>query len=272
MKKQKLQNYYIRQITNFSKYFDRVLKSQKVSDIHKLRLSIKRIRTLLSLFGSEEIDPLNRRELLDLLSGLFKKAGVVRESQLSLKMISRRRLVYILPFREHLEVINQKAVRELLQEMMEFNHKQFLEVTAILFMQMKSMSIDKINKKMSIYVFGKLNRIVDLKSNNMDDQKLHKIRTQIKKAGEVLSLQGKQKRGESKNELKKSFKILDNLIGKWHDSQILIETVRLFSAQNENRKVRSYLKRVVRQFEKKNAAAQIQISKILDSRMSVLRN
>ncbi len=232
----------------------------------KLRLSIKRMRTLLSLLEFVSNGEISKGQHLAILSPIFKQAGLVREIQLNLKLISGRRLVYIHPYRYFLNEQKKRAIRKLITELKGFDHEKFKELNVALFERLKSLSEEQISNQIYAFRLKRLSKVMELLEAVHDDDVLHKIRTQIKRTGDILSLTRKSKMSEGLKSLRKTIKTLDNNIGSWHDNKVLIDSIEHFNEQNENRKVRSYLTRVISQFEKRNDTSRNNIEKLLGDR------
>ena len=153
--------------------------------------------------------------------------------------------------------------------MKRFDHQKFQKLITDLETHWQEVTDKQLNDHAQSYKQRKLSKVIELKQTVYDDRILHKIRTQIKRTGDILNLMNKTKLTEEIKLTRKNIKVLDKSIGKWHDIKILIDSLKSYILLNENRNVRSYLNRVISQYERKNEISRKSIEKFLSENFTV---
>ena len=206
----KFQDYFTEQIKNFNEYHSRLLIEVNKEDIHKLRTTIKKLRTfnilLDGLLFRDKDFPIE-------LKNLFNKLGEIRDIQIQQKILD-----------EYEDNIFKKNLSLL------YNHKiSLFEINTDFDNEFQYLS-DKLDKVEDYHIDDQI--IINIKSHiensfneiynmmeNISPSILHSIRSKLKRIYYTLILLGE------KNE--KMYDVQE-VIGLWHDYDVIIHNMDNF--------------------------------------------
>jgi len=234
--------------------FKRALEKHSIEDIHQLRLSLKRLKALWSLMEFISPGSVNKKEYSLLILKLFKEAGDVRDTQVSLAVIGKSRALYLKPFTEHLREAQSTANEKLLATMRVFDFKRLEKLNNKLLQEMNGLSAEIVLQQSATYVLKKIRKVRELKDRFPHNRKLHKIRIHLKVVIEILKIMSKLNAATRLGELTSNLRSIDKRIGKWHDNIILLTSLNDFTSQNtrkNNGHLNNLIDRIHRQQETK---------------------
>lgn len=225
-----------------------------MEDIHQMRVSIKKIRTVLNVLEISSNHEYSKQEHLILLRNLFQAAGKMREAQLNLSLTKKQKAAYLLPYTEYLLKIQKNASEELGKEIQLFNSSKLNVLNKDLLIKCKSIADQSITKEALIFVSDKLQKVIKLKVRTQNDILLHKIRKHLKQVSEILTLLNEIHCGQEVIHLKSVVKSLARAAGKWHDIKVLIDSMNDFLQQNPKDKNVTYLMSLIKRLTIQNDA------------------
>lgn len=199
------------------------------SSIHKLRVDIKNARVFVSLLKTLSEEKTGSKQILKIISPVFKNAGDVRTTTLNLKLIQSSRSKLLLKYKGHLKKQNKEAEKKFQKKIKNFDKKKFNKYTRINHSVLKRLKSREVQQKTS----NRLNKaLVEVRISvfaTPSDKNLHEIRKQLKTVKnlgiilkEINSLNSFDKSLEKANHLYKQ-------IGKWHDSSMLADDLEAFA-------------------------------------------
>ncbi|MDZ4667418.1 MAG: CHAD domain-containing protein [bacterium] len=186
------------------------------STFHKLRVEIKKLNALFNLINYCSKD-FRRKKTFKPFKEIFLQAGKVREFQLEEMMLNKHHSIkFLTDYRNSLKklrlqeqeifftIINKDFVARL--------QKKYKIIIPLLY---------KINKKLAnSYIEIKRTSIQKLLSkSSIKTQDVHELRKQIK----LLNFNRKSLSLKEKNKPITNQDLLPNLLGKWHDYQVIIK-------------------------------------------------
>ncbi len=186
-----------------------------ISTFHKLRVEIKKLNALFDLINYCSKDFKHKKKFKP-FKEIFRQAGKVRELHLEDLMLNKYYSIKSLKdYRNSLKNLRLQE-QEIFFSMI---NKYFV---AILKKKYKIIIplVSKISKKKaSSYIEKKRNSIQKLLSkSSLKTQDVHELRKQIK----LLSFNRKSLSLKEKNNPDSNQELLSNLLGKWHDCQVII--------------------------------------------------
>jgi len=265
MRKSGLIQHYKDKQVSFHLYFKSTFERQGIEEIHQLRLSIKKLRTILSLMELVSHGMLNKKGYFSLLSKLFDAAGEVREAQVSLRLIEKSNAFYLMPYKEYLKETQSRANIKLLTTMQAFDFKSFEILNNKFLQEMKGITSENAIKKSAAYVLKKIRKVYELKNHLPDNRKLHKIRIHLKAVFEIMTIMNELNSGSTVLEkLQNKIKSIDKKIGKWHDYVILLTSLNYFTNQILMNKNVRYLINLIRRVEYQQEIRQQNILRLIN--------
>lgn len=227
---------------NQRSFLKHLKKSESLNEatIHKLRVDIKNTRVLVSLLKTLSNEKISSKQILKIISPVFKNGGVIRTATLNLKLIQSSRSKIVLKFKEHLKKQIKEAEKKFLKEIKNLDKKKFNKYTRINHSILKKLKDREVQQKTINRLNETLEKIPVSFSETQSDKNLHEIRKQlkiVKNLGIIL------KQINSVDSFVKPLEEADHLykkIGKWHDSLILVDDLEAFA--KSHRKISQNLK------------------------------
>ena len=220
--------FFYNQTKLFFKHLERTKEKQSNKNIHRLRLSIKTIKSILNILESDSSIQIDTQSVLDHILPLFKNAGFLREHKINLKQADKFGLS---DNRELLQFFQQKtehAENELNSELLNLNENEFRKCCHLM---QKAISKPDFNSLAETILKGfneRLEQIKRLSEASDENIKLHKIRRCLKDIDFALKwlinshifMPGI---------LKENIHSLGRIIGRWHDISVFMTELKAFS-------------------------------------------
>jgi len=206
----KFEKYFIEQIENFKTYHSNLVTQITEDDVHKLRTTLKRLRTLNII-----LDGLLFREkdFPTELSKLFKSAGDIRDIHIQQSI-----------FREYDDEYNNYLMESYKSKIAKFKinstYQKELEYLTDKLNKVKNYHIeDEIIGNIEARIDIGLDEIRDF--SNITPENLHDIRKKIKHIFYIFMMLGIDKVSNNLDELQET-------IGTWHDYDVAINNIKNF--------------------------------------------
>jgi CHAD domain-containing protein len=217
----KLNRYFKHQFAEIKTFFQRVNANITDEDIHKVRLSIKKIKALFMLVNAI-VPSFRMHKMWVPFEALFDHAAKVREAQLQYNLLTQLPAGPVTTsYRTHVNRQASRAIKEL-TAYCDDTHWQALKAKA-----------KKAAKKIATVSTGKANRFFRkhkkkfhkaFKAKPVDEEELHDTRKAIKDLRYLKSML----QIKSSNDITDSFQ---ELIGRWHDKSVLLNGLQRFRAR-----------------------------------------
>lgn len=212
----------------FRHYLQRTRKYGGMEDIHQLRVNVKKMRAIWSLIQQSTEAQWQMTDHRSLTKPLFKRAGHVRDIQVSLSLIRRRKANYLLPFIAYLEAQQAAASAKLVDALPSFELARLDQLDEHLIQEMRQLSEDRVVQHANAFLQQERVKVKALTEQLPDLQKLHKIRIRLKAVGEVLRLLENLHSTTQQQELHRDVKQWNKTIGRWHDDVNLLAALHRF--------------------------------------------
>ena len=255
MSNNKLYQHYRQQLALFREHFDNTHKKLEVEDIHQLRVSIKKIRTNLTLMNIASEGKFKTKSHFKLLSKLFKNAGRLREIQVNQAILDKLNLEEqhidescqsaIHYYRNHLTQQSQKSIQRLKETLNNFNFKKLKKCNHKLKKNIAQLGDKIVTEKSNAFVQKQIDKINTLRIQVDDDRELHKIRKHLKSITAIYRLNIEIFPNDLLQKKIERFKGLETLIGDWHDLMMLISSMEKYICSKEGAGLESPLRKVV---------------------------
>lgn len=247
-----LQKYYAQHHSKIAQLLSLKPRKYTPENFHKLRVDLKKLNALFEIINYCSRD-FKRKKSFKPYKKLFKQAGAVRELQLEenlLKLHDTRNTL--------------KKFREKLSQRREVEQEIFFEL-------LRTLSITEGNKIIPLlaaieekttqeYLRKKEDKIASLlKKKTIDETQLHELRKRLKQLNYNLG---------SLNEKKEKKKItnLTDLLGQWHDCQVMAQYFEKAIKNNEvEAKELPTLKRIIKKLTTEEKQYLLKINKVLSS-------
>ncbi|MGZ4056028.1 MAG: CHAD domain-containing protein [Bacteroidia bacterium] len=232
-----LNDFYKNKKHDFTSYLN--APTFRISDIHKFRVSIKKIKIIFQVFEMLPDSKFEAKENFDIFKSVFKTSGKIREIQLILLSLGR----YKIP--EHIKLLYK-------------NHllKNELSLKSTLKRRIEKFDKDKLNKiskkiydrttgrEESFYIpelfanYLKIHfqKIQELRAGKETSETIHMIRKHFKAMQNALKLMNELKASVHTKKILTQFDKIGMSIGKWHDRYVFINSLEAFMGSKKTSK------------------------------------
>lgn len=236
----KLYRYYKEKELVFRENYCSITDSITEQNSHDLRVSIKRMRALFALMELINAD-FNAKKRLKHYKKIFKPVGKIRELKVNLKTLeaydlSPELMTYFLDYSNGL---SNKHTENLKDKLEKFNHLSIRKNRKLVKNLCQTLEKKVIKHKSIAFIQNRIETINGLASST-EISSIHDIRKKLKEISAVVYLLNKIKLSGFDDELLNQLKSTEDLIGDWHDKEILLEFIQDFLTKaNTTEQVRS---------------------------------
>jgi CHAD domain-containing protein len=223
-------------LESFHFYFQKSLQNPEIEDLHNIRVSIKKLRAMWSLFETVSKGNWKKTDHFSLFSRLFKATGVVRETQVNLILLERYNVNYFDTYAGHLHELQEKANKLFFKEMMRFSIDNLDRLNNTLFQELNNQSNTMTLEQLLSFVLKKKKKVFRLTKKLPDNRKLHKIRINLKAVSEILTIANDLNTNTELDEFLNKVNWLNEQIGDWHDFEVLLNSIKKFIKKNQKKK------------------------------------
>ncbi|HNR08006.1 MAG TPA: CHAD domain-containing protein [Saprospiraceae bacterium] len=235
--------------------------SQTVENVHRLRVAIKGIRSLLVLMDKACAGALQKRDHLKIYAPLFRKAGQVRDIQISLGLLKSKKTAYLVPYKKYLGRILKVKTRHLHAETLVIDLKQLDKLNHELVNKIQNIHPGSIPQSAASLIQRLLGRVYSLSQKPRDVKTLHDIRIILKTVQESLEILLRIKPSQDWKAVDRKLKPMYDALGKWHDEALLIKSIKAY--QHSSGSVNGHLTRLASRLEKENKTREDKIYALL---------
>jgi CHAD domain-containing protein len=214
-------------------YLKSTVERCEEEDIHQLRVSTKRIKALLELFLSIMPEHNFTEKYFSIYSSIFNKSGNVRNIQIIQNIISSMIVHIPSRFDEYLRIKAANSKKEMLFEIERFDRRKLYRQNSKLYKIIKLFDDSDTIEKSHFILASNFSKVLHLLDNDYEGIKLHKIRKKLRSSGEIMKVINEIEPNEKVSMLFKELKEIRDILGFWHDYEILSDYVKNFEKSNE---------------------------------------
>lgn len=211
----------------YKKRFDGFLTHLKEAEnlneenVHKLRVDIKNMRSLLLLVEALDLEAVIVGKLLKQLRPVFKYSGRLRTIQVCKSLVEKHNVKQQAKVVQILEETRTKVSTEFVHALEKFKLDKFQKRTGKLYGVLESISIPDLRKKADKIILDELDLIYKLWASSRGEENYHDIRKFFKIIKSLLQLLIAV---ESSEDLEREYKVVNDtetILGDWHDRDVL---------------------------------------------------
>ncbi len=247
--------------TSFCKSLEICREGYSKSDLHQLRVSIKKLRTTWLLIEALSHGKWNRDEHLALFFQLFDAAGEVREAQINLNIIGQYDNPTLVSYVTYLGEQQTRANEQLLEQLQVFDLEQLNVLDSVLIQQLADFGDEEVIREAGLYAAEGIRHLLET-DWFADDRTLHDIRKQLKLTHDVRLIVMKLKHEEKPDELHETFDAAINQIGHWHDYCQLLKSIRKFATDNASGQESAELDKIIACLAAEHEASRLEIQQL----------
>jgi CHAD domain-containing protein len=216
----------------FYLYFGRISQGLRSEDLHRLRVTIKKLRAIWSLVEWAYDGKWNKKQHIALSSKLFNAAGKVREGELNRALVDKYNVKYLLPYKDHIMAIQNRSIMKLHIRIQDFELNKFKDNTQEIYPLLNALSKQQIIRLSLAYVLKETRKVHELIEDLPEDNKLHKIRIHLKVTSEILGIIIRVNASIGLRSFLNNIKSLNDRIGLWHDYVVLHRSLSKFTEKD----------------------------------------
>lgn len=220
------------------KYIPKILIHQKVQDVHKIRVAVKKINSTYGLIEFIFPGTFNRKEHYGKIKDIFQRLGKLREIQLHDGYIKKRSLPAscLKPYKKFHLTEKERIKRKLKLALKTFDESSIgksIRLTERLCLSLNNKEFLRATKR---FIKKEVREINTLLVEHDSPGKIHTIRKLLKSLTYKVTFLNAIKPGVTKDALISLLKETETLIGAWHDKVRLIQYINKFKERNLNAK------------------------------------
>ncbi|MBT8191108.1 MAG: CHAD domain-containing protein [Bacteroidia bacterium] len=262
-----IRNYHRKLTISFLKDIHNVNKKASEKNIHKLRVSIKKLRALWFFIESVSNPEFKADKHRQVVKALFKKSGVIREAQINENIadnIDKASLVYYKVFLKN----RQRETKQDLEKVLDrLDLNKLKRRDQKLLKSIQSLSTKKITSEVIGFVREQMEEIKAIIDQSPDDYDLHEIRKHFRNITSILailkSIDPKKINPSSYKRIRRQYV----MIGEWHDQLEFISSLAVYLSWSDQTKdykdVKKTIKSINELIEKKQKAIRKSMKKML---------
>lgn len=242
VKQGEFMQYYDKQLAAFRRHMRNALKNGTMENIHKLRVSIKKLRTLWSLIEVASDGKWKSRPCLELFEDLFQVAGQLRETQVNLRLLEPWQAACLESFTGYLQKTRKRAGKKLHKGIHGFDRKKFGALNKQLRRKMRALSDEAVFEASVALAVKGTKKVLALAGQLPDSGKLHKIRIRQKAVQEILAVLKHMNADLAMEAIQNPIRSQNARIGNWHDTVVLLDALKRFEEKGADKTSRRQLK------------------------------
>jgi CHAD domain-containing protein len=227
--------FYRKRTSSFLANIYKAIITGESEDIHRLRVDVKKIYALYSLFEMIRPDLFKKKVRYNLFLNLFKLSGKIREIQVHQIFLSKPKYkkTDFSDFTAFLKEQENLAVRKFLQEIKGFNDKELKSTEKDIRKICLNISARKLTQKSEEYIAQKAKKIQVLLTEEQKTENVHRIRKYLKAMSTVTSLVFNVRPDEKLGLIISGLNKSEVMIGEWHDKIVLTDIIDLYIKNRE---------------------------------------
>lgn len=223
--------FYSQQVDDTCSFLEDIPGKYKERDLHQLRVRVKRIKAIFRFLQFLHPSEFRAKDHYRLFKPVFKAAGLIRESQVNLRILENHKpgKALIEPFSKYVSKLRPAWNENLDNAIASFNYTRLEEMNARVGDMLSAYTEPELIKKIDDFIYSESSRIKQLLDDSPDDYEyIHDVRRIFKNIKPLLKLIWPEKNSTLTESHFESLNRTEKLIGEWHDKLILSESVRVF--------------------------------------------
>jgi CHAD domain-containing protein len=222
--------FYRKRTSSFLANIYKAIITGESEDIHRLRVDVKKIYALYSLFEMIRPDLFKKKLQYNLFKNLFKLSGRIREIQVHMIFLSKPKFkkTDFVSFIAFLKEQENQATRNFLMAIKGFNDKALKSTEKKIRKICLDIPARKLSQKSEEFIRKKAGNIQRLLNEDAGIENVHKIRKHLKAMSTVTTLVSTVRHNEKLELIISGLNKTEVMIGEWHDKIVLTDIIDLY--------------------------------------------
>lgn len=210
----------------FDRAFAKIREKQKVKHIHRLRVSVKKMRAIWKILDASNAHPPDETLRVQ-VGSIFSAAGRLRESQVNQDIVSGHKLQFLSGFHDHLIISERRRIQELKEVMEDIDPIDLHRRQRKVIKWIAGLHTFDIPELVSGCISDEYRQAVDVPDAESGTD-LHTVRKHIRNMDTLLELLIRLDATAEIEDARQGLKPLMDQLGKWHDDLVLLEELDLY--------------------------------------------
>jgi CHAD domain-containing protein len=233
-KSEVLCRFYGRRISSFYENLQKARLSGYKTDVHKLRVDLRKLITLVDLLEACGKPRLKSGEYRKILKDLFGEAGKLRETQMNLSFLDQCQPhdFDLLAFRYQLECEEKKHLRNFQHTASGIDEKSISAFSKKIYHRIEKLDYKKFRQIAQKLISKKGETISLLRADLEKKKNAHRIRRHLKSIATVVTVTYLIKPDEDSIHYLSDINRTEKMLGNWHDKMIFLRAIDRFLAHS----------------------------------------
>ena len=230
-----LYRHWDKRVTSFITNYYKAMLTGHITDVHNMRVDMKKIMTLIALF--EKFGKLEKgfRKDAHLLDELFITSGKLREAQVNIKFLEKHHPVDfgLIGYMRRLEIKQEMCLRNFYLESACFDVAKLETVSENIKKLLSGMDIDRFKTVTKKFIRRKLEKIRDLKPDLQNLICANNIRKNLKSVATVVTLLYLIQSDEEKIKFLADLNRTEKMLGAWYNKKVILASIDRYISWSE---------------------------------------
>lgn len=248
MENMKLSEFYQKKFDSFLVHlFD--LKSLEQEDVHRFRVNVKNIKSLLLLVEEVNMEAGSGLKMQKQIKNLFKYSGHLQAAQICTVLLMKEPIEIAPEVIHYLDVQKEKAAEALKNQMAKFDIPKFKKRALKIAMAIDELDLATFKNLTDHVIHDELEIVRKLLNSSHGDKYYHKIRKLLKVVKVLHQLILSNEKSAERQKAVELVNETESSLGSWHDYKVLEDYLDCM----ESEFVQTDLKRQIKSIRNRNA-------------------
>jgi CHAD domain-containing protein len=223
--------YYRKLVNEVTGYLSELVETYNEETVHNMRIAYKRIRAMNKFILAEYGGNREIHDQIKILDTIYKDTGIIREIQVSKKLLNTFRKELDKSFDKFYEFLDNRLAEiksALREQVKEFDFDGIKRYRSKMYLLLKEANEKKLFLRAVKFIKKRVKKTESQIFERSDKERYHKIRTNTKEEYFFLQLLFSKDDCRRRSFNLQHLKKLGIKLGKWHDVEIFLQYIHLF--------------------------------------------
>ncbi len=250
----KLSGFYREKFDSFLIYLS-VLKDLKQDDVHRFRVLIKNIKSLLLLVEEMNLNTVEGLKMLKQLNKLFKYSGRLRSVQIGVDLLKESPFEIAPEIVHYLDEQKENAIQKLVKQIHQFNIPKFKKRAMQICIAIDELDFSTVKDLTDKIIHDELEIVRKLFNSSHGENNHHEIRKLLKVVKTLYHLILSNGEDDKRQIAVEVVNRTETAIGNWHDYKMLEDYLNSMESEFS----RTDLKRSIRSIKNRNTKIKLDL-------------
>lgn len=249
-----LSSFYRKRFDSFSKNLS-VANQLREEDIHKLRVDMKYIRSLMLFVDEFELGTNVGAKLLKQIKCIYKSAGKLRACQVTKSLLLNSNVEIPSEISDFLEAELSLMAEKFRKDLSQFDRTKFNQRVIQLYSELDKVNTSELKNQLDSLIHDELDIVNKLFNSSKGEEYHHEIRKLLKLVKSLQQLLLAFREDEKSQQALDIVNSTETLLGNWHDYKVLDD----FLNKLDKELPQTAIKRVLRNLKNQNNKLRLEL-------------